>query len=94
MFRDINRRLQGLLGFGVFGSEIDVPTSRTDTETSNGHPFDELKRIRLHDQSIGKGTRVTLVCVTDNVFLCGMCIENCLPFDARWECSPTASAQA
>ena len=60
--------LPSLLGFRVFGSKIDISTSCTDTGAMV--ILDELG-IRLHDQSVGKGTRVPRLRYRQCI-LCGM----------------------
>ena len=66
---------------------------RADSESGDGHSFDEEEGIAFHQHAIGEGARIPFVGVADDVLLISAGVEDRLPLDARREGGATATAQ-
>src|SRR5262245_15921254 len=87
----IDRQIQNLVGVRVFRTQIDVTLSGADGDSSDGHALDENERVALHEHAIGKGARIALVRIANDIPLVRWRVEGGFPFDPGWERSAATS---
>ena len=89
-----HRGLQRFDRARVLGSHVDEPLAGTAGKPGQGKPFEDSRRISLHEQPVGERSRVPLVTVADNkAWAAGSFPRNGSPFQRGGEASPAAATQ-
>src|SRR5262249_44572726 len=89
-----DRRLQTSNGQRVFGPNIDEALVRSDGAPGDCHSLKHSVWIALENAPVHKCSRIALVPVADDIFVCARGLRNRCPFQTGRVTSPSSSAQA
>ncbi len=92
--RGRDRLVEGNLGMGILGAQVDVARGRADGEPSDRHALDQHERVAFHDHAIGEGPAVALVSVADDILLGRFRVVDGLPLDAGREAGSAPAPQS
>ncbi len=77
----------------IFPPQINIPARRPHRGTRNRHALHQAERVTLHNHAVRKRTGITLIGVTDNIFLVRNGRPNRLPLNPCRKPRPAAPAQ-